>query len=399
MDPQPITPITISGRYFFRGHERFFVNGVVYRPLDPEGDPIDPLSHEHLPILERCMPLFKELALNTLYIFYLDETKNHDAAMSMLAEAGIYVLPCIAWTRYDRSFENKDAIMRCYFQAVDAMAKYPNTLGIILSYELIISIVKTTLAPLLRGAVRDVKRYIRLLAKKKDQRVIPVGITAKDMSPLLKLQFDYFSSEPASDAIDFFTFNNFGWSSRSTLSESGYETLLGMFAATPIPVFFSMYGSNTSHPRSFHETMTIYKDLDMVKIFSGGIVFEFFETAREHGLIQLELYPETDEFNLIKLYDFLSLHRSLRFSFMKLPSFFSNSLWNEFKGSRPQQPKPSIYWMADRMVPKSLLRWDDIEAGIDDSEWVDVANDIGELTQNDLLDSVWENVNVDDIEP
>lgn len=77
----------------------------------------DPLAEDRLEELETSIPLFKELGLNTLFVCrslnerllfhpsqggslsyipgktdFIEPSKNHDAAMDLLAKAGIYVV-------------------------------------------------------------------------------------------------------------------------------------------------------------------------------------------------------------------------------------------------------------------------------------------------------------------
>lgn len=83
------------------------------------------------------------------------------------------------------------------------MASYPNTLGFIIANEFINSLRVTSAAPFLRALTRDVKKYMALAARQ-GQRIIPVGVSAADISYLLKTQFDYFSAGSDEEAIDFF---------------------------------------------------------------------------------------------------------------------------------------------------------------------------------------------------
>ncbi|KAI0010512.1 Glucanosyltransferase-domain-containing protein [Xylariaceae sp. FL0662B] len=290
-----IKPITVSGRYFWKGNERFLVNGVVYqlyKAIGAKSGPprsADPLANEYLDDLERSIPLFKELGLNTLFVFCIDASKNHDAAMNMLAEAGIYVLACISTPHnaIDREapFESYTAdLLHRHFKTVDCMAAYPNTLGLVAANEVINSIPSTAAAPVVRAVVRDVKRYMGLAAAW-GQRVLPVGVSSADVRSLLKPQFDYFGAGSDAEGIDFYAFNSYCWCGESSMSMSGYDGLVALFANTRIPVFFSEYGANLRSPRLFQETRAIFSPA-MTDVFSGGIVYEFFYGPNEYGLVK-----------------------------------------------------------------------------------------------------------------
>ncbi|KAI2463345.1 glycoside hydrolase family 72 protein [Annulohypoxylon bovei var. microspora] len=399
----PTTPITVKGRFFWQDDRRFLINGVVYQPHGLGSPLIDPLADDQLHDLERSIPLLKDLGINTIFVYYIDNTNNHDAAMNMLAEAGIYVLPCIAPTHDQTSNlpygSYRADVIQWYFKAVDNMTKYSNTLGLVISCEFIKDVSKTAAAPILRAIIRDVKKYIRLITRKKNQRALPVGIVVSDQRALLKLQFDYFASEPDKDAIDFFGFNDFFWVGRSSMQESGYNRLLDIFATTPIPVFFSRYGNNIITPRIFHDTHAIYCDFSMLSVFSGGFVFEFFQGALQSGLIERSVSRRSGHLRFTKLTDFRNLRESLRGSFMRLPAIISNSPPSVTLGERPQPPKINELWLAGGNLPKSPVKWLDVEEAIDDSEWVDVGKEILDQAVDDLGSSIKERLKIKDNRP
>jgi len=132
MANQPASvPITIRGRYLWRGDERFFVRGVTYQVPDLQ----DPISDARLPQLRHDVELFKELGLNTLFVYWVDDTKRHGQAMKLLEEAGIYVFTGISTrfnsiNRLDPYASYHSTAMTEFFQTVNLMAQYPNTLGL-----------------------------------------------------------------------------------------------------------------------------------------------------------------------------------------------------------------------------------------------------------------------------
>lgn len=70
------------------GDERFFVRGVAYQP-GGAADAQDPLLDTEA--LTADIEMFKELGINTIRIYTVDNSGNHDEAMRMLDEAGIYL--------------------------------------------------------------------------------------------------------------------------------------------------------------------------------------------------------------------------------------------------------------------------------------------------------------------
>jgi beta-galactosidase GanA len=70
------------------GDSRFFVRGVAYQP-GGAADAQDPLLDTEA--LEADIEMFKELGINTIRIYTVDNAGDHDDAMRMLDEAGIYL--------------------------------------------------------------------------------------------------------------------------------------------------------------------------------------------------------------------------------------------------------------------------------------------------------------------
>ncbi|KAI0837435.1 glycoside hydrolase family 72 protein [Hypoxylon sp. FL0890] len=406
-----VTPVTVKGRYFWKDDKRFMINGVIYQPhgqgREEFGTIKDPLSDDKIHWLARSIPLLKELQINTLIVYDLDSSKNYDASMSMLAEAGIYVLPCIApiqngvGMKSGATFETYyNEVLQSYFRAIDNMARYSNTLGLVVSYEFIKDATLTVMAPLIRSVVRDVKRYMRLVSTKRTQRVLPVGIIASDIQDVLKPQFDYFAAEPDSEALDFFAFNNFSWAGISSMKASGYEGMVKQFSSTPIPVFLSSYGNTAYTPRLFQETLAIYTDKDMLRIFSGGAVYEFFQGFNEYGLVKAVETPGNADIRITKFQDFGTLRERIRRAFVLLPEALSSySNTDAPSGKRPDPPQISRKWQGAEVDPESPLNWAEIENQIADSEWVDVAKEMVDIAVDDLASSIWDKLNVDEIEP
>ncbi|KAJ1338698.1 1,3-beta-glucanosyltransferase GAS1 [Microdochium nivale] len=353
-------PVTISGNHFYRGNSRFLLNGVVYQlhHVNPEattagatGSTRDPLAEENLGDLQRCLPLFRELELNTLFIYWFDPSKNHDAAMALLAEAGIYVLalvanPHLAISR-ERPLESygSPTTLEHYFRVVDVMSRYTNTLGLLVGNEVINDMESTQLVPsVLRALTRDLKQYMRMCAEIDDgdavdggqsvdddyapqtipsrgksladgtaptkidanssasehqqqcchklqrRRVLPLGYSASDVIGLLQATFNYLVAGPEEDALDFFGFNKYSWVGEASIQIAGWDTLARSFSQSPVPVFMSEYGAQIGQPRIFQETRALYSPA-MTGALSGGIVYEMFEGSSRYGLVSLRRLP------------------------------------------------------------------------------------------------------------
>jgi hypothetical protein len=51
-------------------------------------------------------------------------------------------------------------------------------------------------------------------------------------------------------------------------------------------MFFSEYGNSSHQPRLFHETTALYSPA-MSRVFSGGCVYEFWQSSNGYGLVEM----------------------------------------------------------------------------------------------------------------
>ncbi|KAF4547506.1 1,3-beta-glucanosyltransferase PGA4-like protein [Elsinoe fawcettii] len=265
----------------------FLIRGVVYQISDV----LDPLIDEHFPRLQRDLQLFKELGLNTIYVYSINSTQNHDRCMGLLAEAGIQVfatvtLPKCAISRHDPYGSYKSEVIRSYFGIVDTMAKYPNVLGLFAAVELINNNATLRCAPVLRAVVRDLKRYMALKHKFQGQRVLPIGYDAALTAEWDMIVLDFLSSGDEASRIDFWSCKGYGSAQHPEPSWPDYQELVDRLQHVGIPMFISEYGNNAYDPREFKETLAIYS-APMTDVFTGGCVYEFWQAINLYGLVEL----------------------------------------------------------------------------------------------------------------
>nr|POE72918.1 1,3-beta-glucanosyltransferase pga4 [Quercus suber] len=191
--------------------------------------------------------------------------------------------------------------MAAFFKTADLMARYPNTLGLLIGDEVINDVPSRAAMPFLRAAVRDLKTYMKHTNDLKGQRVLPVGYTAaqNDRSSV----FDLSLGDPSS-AIDFWTARM----TRSLLDLADVDLLsvqrilmditdvhqLDRVATAAIPMLLSEYGASIAEPpdyeyfkpRLFQETKALYS-APMTRTFSGGCVYEFWRAANGYGLVEM----------------------------------------------------------------------------------------------------------------
>jgi 1,3-beta-glucanosyltransferase GAS5 len=140
----------------------------------------------------------------------IDDTKRHGQAMKLLEEAGIYVFTAVA-TRFSsinriepyKSYHQP--AMTEYFQTVNVMAQYPNTLGLLAGNGVVNSPSTQRAAPVIKAVVRDLKRYMKIHNEANGQRILPIGYTAATVDQLDTTVLDFLSLGDSASSIDFWT--------------------------------------------------------------------------------------------------------------------------------------------------------------------------------------------------
>lgn len=227
------------------------------------------------------MPVLQELNANMIRVYAVDPTKDHSQCMQMLQNAGIYVLldlsePGTSINRDDPQW-NDDLYAR-YTSVIDAFQNNTNLFGYFAGNEVSNNNTNTDASAFVKAAVRDMKAYI----KSKNYRSQYVGYATNDDADIRVDLANYFNCGPAEESIDFWGYNIYSWCGNSSFSESGYDVRTQEFSNYSVPAFFAEYGCNTVQPRTFSEVQAIYGD-QMTGVWSGGIVYEYFQEANDYG--------------------------------------------------------------------------------------------------------------------
>ncbi|KAJ5194544.1 CAZyme family GH72 [Penicillium cinerascens] len=289
-----LSPLEVDGKDFVNSKtkERFQIIGVDYQPggTNAVNTKSDPLTDS-----DACMrdaALMQRLGINTIRIYNMQPTLNHDKCVSIFSEAGIYMILDVnsplangslnraePWTTYDAAYFEQ------VFGIIEAFKNYENVLGFFAGNE-VINQDSTWLAPAyVRAVVRDMKNYIA----KNAPRTIPVGYSAADVSDILTDTAHYFECEMSNSTnsrIDFFGLNSYSWCGDASYTSSGYDVLTEDFANATVPVFFSEYGCNKVTPRTFTEVQALYGE-EMTQAFSGGLVYEWTQETNDYGLVMI----------------------------------------------------------------------------------------------------------------
>ncbi|KAM0715842.1 hypothetical protein Q7P37_008356 [Cladosporium fusiforme] len=290
-----IDPIVIKGSKFFYKNNgtQFFMRGVAYQQEystngtssgEDKDNYKDPLAD--VEGCKRDVPILEELRTNTIRVYAIDPKGDHKECMSLLADAGIYVVadlsqPATSIIRNDPAWD--DTLYARYAEVIDEMAQYDNTLGFFAGNEVSNQPNNTDASAFVKAAVRDMKAYI----KQQDYREIGVGYATNDDAAIRDEMAAYFDCGDESEQIDFWGYNIYSWCGDSSYEKSGYDVQTKNFENYNVPVFFAEYGCNEVTPRKFTDVKALYGD-KMTPVWSGGIVYMYFQEENNYGLVSVD---------------------------------------------------------------------------------------------------------------
>ncbi|KAJ5624469.1 Glycoside hydrolase superfamily [Penicillium lagena] len=328
-----VTPITVKGNAFFQGNDRFYIRGVDYQPGGSSklADPIADADG-----CKRDIQKFKDLGLNTIRVYSVDNSQDHDECMNALAEAGIYLVldvntPKYAINRADPKTSYNDVYLQYVFATVEMFAKYDNTLAFFSGNEVINDGPSSKSAPYVKAVTRDIRTYLR--ARK--LRHVPVGYSAADVDTNRLEMAEYMNCGPDDERSDFFAFNDYSWCDPSSFTISGWDQKVKNFTGYGIPLFLSEYGCNTNE-RKFEEVSALYST-EMTSVYSGGLVYEYSEESSNYGLVKIS----GNDVKELPDYD------ALKIAFSKTSNPKGNGGYNSTGGANPCPAKNSPNWDVD----------------------------------------------------
>ncbi|PPQ67412.1 hypothetical protein CVT25_005991 [Psilocybe cyanescens] len=292
---QAIPKITRSDRYLYDDSgSRFYIKGIAYQEQgdvvasdnNPFGEPssfVDPLSIDAA--CARDLPFLQELGVNTIRVYSVNSSLNHDACMNAFSQAGIYAIIDLSIPlngsidRVSPSWSTN--ILDLYTNTIDTFSKYDNVLAFNVGNEVVISNA-TAVSPYIKAAARDIKAYL----KSKSSSAL-VGYSAINGASDWRGDLaDYLSCDPSnsnsdSTAIDLYGLNDYEWCGDSTF-QSSYAGTTSAFSDYNVVAYFSEFGCITSPPRLWTETVALFGS-NMNTVWSGGIAFSYFPATSAQG--------------------------------------------------------------------------------------------------------------------
>jgi hypothetical protein len=291
--------VTASGNAFWTGDERFYLRGIDYQPGGAAANE-DPLADPK--VCKRDIKYFKELGVNVIRVYAVDNKGDHDECMKALAEAGIYLVldvnnPKYSINRATPGPSYNAAYIQSVFATVEMFAQYDNTLAFFSGNEVMNDEKDTDKsAPYVKAITRDMRNYL----KARKLRKIPVGYSAADVSSNRMQTAHYMNCGSDDVRSDFFAFNDYSWCN-SDFETSGWDVKVKNFTDYGIPIFLSEYGCIKNRPRKFEE-MEPMMGKEMSSVYSGGLMYEYSLEDNDYGIVEIDDGKvKTDkEFDLFK---------------------------------------------------------------------------------------------------
>ena len=281
-----LTPITVKGNAFFQGNSRFYIRGIAYQPGGSSAN-VDPLADPDV-----CLPdikKFKELQVNVVRVYSVDNSKDHSECMNALADAGIYLAvdvnnPLYSINRETPAPSYNAAYLQSVFAVIDEFVKYPNTMAFFSGNEVIHDEPETTLAAkYVKATTRDMRSYMR----SRGVRQVPVGYSAADVTGNRIQTANYFNCGTDDERSDFFAFNDYSWCNTDIVT-SGWDQKVKNFTGYGLPIFLSEYGCIGKFLRKFEEIEALMSK-DMTPVYSGGLMYEYTMEPNKFGIVKIDV--------------------------------------------------------------------------------------------------------------
>jgi len=304
-----LNPVIPKGNLFFDSvtKEFFPIKGIAYYPRPNAGplsfsNSVDFFTDDFRSIWETDIEYLRQLGVNTIRIYGVDPSKNHDNFMCALQQAGIYVVvglladcedcgigPNEAPSCYPASLKNRGQFI------INEFSKYTNTLVFSAGNEVTLYARGRQIelnAACQKRFLRDMRFYVSTCSAIPASilpRKVPIGMVNWDRQRIRQAQ--YFNCR--TDPMDFL--ENAEWyglnayrhcdvTATSTEDLSGWISLRQDFEAIglSVPVMIAEYGCRERFPtignfeaqRTWLQVDAIYSP-DYIDVFAGGVVFEY----------------------------------------------------------------------------------------------------------------------------
>ncbi|KAJ2919279.1 hypothetical protein MD484_g1106, partial [Candolleomyces efflorescens] len=249
-----IPRVTRTGRYLYQEDgTRFYIKGIAYQEqgeviesddnhfLEPSTF-IDPLA---IPAAcTRDVEYLRQASINTIRVYSVNSSLNHDACMKTFSDAGIYTIIDLALPmngsidRLSPSWSSN--LLDQYLRTIDVFSHKSKNYNQLVGY----------------AAINGASTFRNTLA-------------------------DYLSCGSEETSIDLYGLNDYSWCGASSF-QSSWAGTHSQFADYNVVAYLSEYGCISSPPRLWTEAAALLSS-DMSDVWSGGIAFSYFPAASAAG--------------------------------------------------------------------------------------------------------------------
>ncbi len=300
-------PIVLKGKRFFDSlsGSYFAIKGIAYYPRPNDGDlvesnSVDFFTDEYMDLWMADIEYMKQLGVNTIRIYAVDPSKNHDAFMCELKNAGIYVIiglladcegcgigPDEAPSCYPDSLKERGQFI------INELSKYSNTLAFDAGNEVTLYARDGRIelnAACQKKFIRDMRSYINTCSNVTSTilpRKVPIGMANWDFErDLQTLYFNCESADPL-EKPEWYGINVYQHCDPAAVTAddlTGWIQLRDDFIRynLPVPVVVSEFGCRERFPtigefeaqRNWLQIGALYSAAYQ-EVFAGGVVFEY----------------------------------------------------------------------------------------------------------------------------
>lgn len=306
-----VNPVVLEGKRFYDSGtgEYFPIKGLAYYPRPNNGtddmviySSVDFFTDEYQDLWEQDIAYFQRLGINTLRIYAVDPSQNHDRFMCRLQEAGIYVMVGLL-AECEGCNIGPDEAPGCYPPSlkergqfiINVFSRYSNTLVFSAGNEVTLYATNRDIelnAPCQKKFLRDMRAYVNQCSEVLNTilpRRVPIGMVNWDA--FRETQSNYFlcRTDPDDELenAEWYGMNIYQHCDTTAVTVEdldGWELLRDDFAAYnhPVPIIVAEYGCKEPFQeidgfeaqRNWLQVDALYTE-DYVDVFAGGIVFEY----------------------------------------------------------------------------------------------------------------------------
>jgi hypothetical protein len=319
-----LNPVVVKGQHFFDAvtGDPFSIRGIAYYPRPNAGilatgsNSVDFFTTEYRHLWEPDIEHLKQLGVNTIRIYAVDPSQNHDAFMCALQQAGIYVMVGLLADCLGCGIgpDANDDLELCYPPSVkergqwimNDFSKFSNLLAFDAGNEVTLYATDREIqrnAVCQKKFIHDMRQYIATCSAVDHSilpRPVPIGMANWDVER--EAQALYFACHTARQGGDNSTdsvqlmetpewyginaYQHCDGSATSIDDLDGWSTLQQDFDSyqLPLPIVVSEYGCRSrtfptmgdfEAQRTWLQVDALYSSPAYVQTFAGGIVFEY----------------------------------------------------------------------------------------------------------------------------